>query len=204
MYNKKEVLILKIENIKQSINSVSKTIETKSIYPENLQRFFSGIQGDFTAVKKLLSESAEEIMTNVYKMDNYLLIPADKYLKESLEASKLFYLGSKSKSILQFQGTLSLENEGMLYIFAPQNVNEILIRYNKKNITDSAKTDYYRDLKNIIEEGKFDASEILNEEFWYSTKGGDRIFILNPCIEGYTALRDREGVAKQLFDKLFN
>ena len=37
MSNKKEVIILKIENIKQSINSVSKTIETKSIYSENLQ-----------------------------------------------------------------------------------------------------------------------------------------------------------------------
>ena len=27
-----------------------------------MQKFFSSIQGDFTAVKKLLSESAEEIM----------------------------------------------------------------------------------------------------------------------------------------------
>ena len=37
MSNKKEVIILKIENIKQSIILVSKTIETKSIYSENLQ-----------------------------------------------------------------------------------------------------------------------------------------------------------------------
>lgn len=195
---------MKINNVKQTMGLVNKTLETKSIYPENLQRIFSNLQGDFKSVKDSLSKNAEEIITNVYKIDNHLIIPADKYLCELLDISKLFYSNANFKSILEFKGTLPLENESALYIFAPKKINENLIKYNKKNVTDAAKTDYYRDIKGLIEEGKFDASELLNENLWYATKSGDRIFTLNPYLDGYTAMRDREPIAKLLFNKLFN
>ena len=184
---------------------VSKTVETQSIYPENLLKIFHNFRGDVQTAKNSLSKCAEEIMTNVYKIDNHLIIPADKYLCESLDALKFFYSsGSNSKSILEFKGTFPLENEGAVYIFAPKNISENLIKYNRKNVTDSAKSDYYQDLKGIIEKGNFDAAELLNEDLWYMTKNGDKIFNLNPHLDGYTAMQDREGVTKVFFNKLFN
>ncbi len=196
--------MLKVNNVKQPMGLVNKTVEIASVYPENLLKIFHNFRGDFKTVKDFLSKSTEEIMTNVYKIDNHLIIPADKYLCESLEASKFFYSGSKFKSILEFKGSLPLENDGAVYIFAPKNINENLIKYNRKNVTDSAKTDYYQDIKGLIEKGNLDATELLNEDLWYMTKNGDKIFNLNPNLDGYTTMQDREGTAKGFFNKLFN
>ena len=101
-----------------------------------------------------------------------------------------------------FQKEISLYND--LHIYRLKGVTGKIEKYDKNFVTDSAKKDFYENMKKLIEYGKCDSSEILNEENWYMSQDGQKIYNISPNIGGYISYHEREKMIKAIFDKLFN
>ena len=161
-----------------------------------------GIKKDFKSVQNYLEKNCNEYATNAFKYENYVMIPAEEELSREIEriALKLDIFGSKST--LRLKDKIELDDKANIYVFAAGDGK--LTKYDKKVVTDSAKTDFYQEMKKLIESGKIDKNEILNDKLWYMTEDGKKIYNLSPNITGNIPYSDQQNTEKKLFDILFN
>ncbi len=196
-------------NIQKPINLVNKgnseiiKLAEKSDV-NSIKDLLYGVKKDFQTIQKYLKEKCNEYATNAFQYDNYVIIPAKEDSSKEIErvALKLDIFGSKST--LRLKERIELEDKANLYVFITGDGKKTISRYNSRVVTDSAKKDFYLEMKKLVESGKVDKNEILNDKLWYMTEDGQEIYNLSPNVTGYLPYSDKERVEKNLFDILFN
>lgn len=184
-----------------SKNSIKTSLAEKNF--DALTRIILDFKDNSEKITDFLNKNCEKYSENAYIYENNVLMQADEYLAEQLDRLSLNLNVLNSKSTLRFKEKFNISEKEFIYRFSVDNTKN-LIEYNKKNVTDSAKTDFYKEMKNLIETGRVDKNEILNQKYWYCSDDGMSIYNLSPDITGNLINKEKDTVSKQLFDKLFN
>jgi len=179
------------------------TQKTVNKLPDKIQNIIDNLDPDSKKAAIQLEKLGEKISHSAYKIDEYVFIPASRDITDNINFSRSMYMDNNYGILAYFcQKELSPFND--LHIYRLKNVNGEIKKYDKNMATDSAKQDFYENMKKLIEIGKCDSFEILNEKNWYMTQDGQRVYNISPHLAGYMTFSSKEKVLKMLFDKLFN
>ena len=140
---------------------------------------------------------------NLYQKDNFLIVPTHLVEQEVVEPTIRNINSMKIATVPKL--TYIFDNTAMQKIFVYDiGSNKFLIPFNSQKATDRAKSEFYDDIKKIVEEKCIDFENIIDTTKWFQNNDGTKIFILNQNIGGYLTNDKIETVKKQIFDILFN
>ena len=179
------------------------TVKVQEKIPEIIGSIIEKSSKDYKVLEQNLENLCEKIATNTYRLKNYILIPSDINLSEIIDQNALFYMNKKD-GILEYFKKIEISPDNILHVFRARNSDENIVKFSAKNVSDSAKQDFYMNLKELIMTGRVDKSEVLNDSAWYMAKDGSQIYTLSPNLNGCTTYSEREKIAETLFNKLFN
>lgn len=170
---------------------------------DKIKDIVSKLDPDLKKAATQLETIGEKIANSVYRIDEYVLIPAPRYISDIMEDFKPMYMNNNS-SILEYVGSKGLSPYNDLHIFKLQNAKCGIRKYDRSLVTDSAKQNFYADMKKLADNILCNSAEILNEKNWYISNDGQKIYNLSPNLGGCITRAEYDTMLKTLFDKLFN
>ena len=194
----------KLKLIKDNTLKKAEKNMSEKMNMSNISNFLYGVKKDFLSIQTFLRKECNEYTDNVFQYKNYVLMPAKEDLVPEIEREALKLDIFNSSSTIRLKEKIRLENNANLYVFRIGDCKEELYKYNPSFAKDSAKTDFYKEMKRLIEIGKIDKIEISDEKLWYMNKDGRKIYNISPNLTGIIPVSEREAVIKNIFNKIFN
>ena len=170
---------------------------------DKIKDIVSTLEPDSKKAATQLEIIGEKIAPSVYRINEYVLIPAPRYISDIMEDSKPMYMNNNS-SILEYICSKELSPYNDLHIFKLQNAQCGIRKYDSNLVTDSAKQNFYADMKKLADSILCNSAEILNEHNWYISNDGHKIYNISPNLSGCITRTEYDTMLKTLFDKLFN
>ncbi len=154
-------------------------------------------------IKEILLTNANWLFDDMYKSQNILFFVTNFLNADFIEPSikNINSLNLKSIPKLQYRFDTTATDKVLVFDIG---TNEHLVPFNKNTATDRAKSEFYEDVKELIEAKFINAQDILDSTYWYQNKNGTQIYLLNPNIGGFLESRNEEKVKKAIFNTLFN
>lgn len=207
MYNEYEVYCMNIDNNNRfQIGFSSRKIPKKEMVPNlsvKIQNIIDKLEPDSKNAARQLEKIGEKISNSAYLIDEYVLLPVPRHISDIIEDIKQIYMNNNS-SILEYVCRKELSPYNDLHIFKLKVVTDKVKKYNKNNVTDSAKRNFYEDMKKLLDSVFCSPSEILDEKNWYMSNDGQKIYNISPHLDGCITRTEYDTTLKMLFDKLFN
>lgn len=184
----------------------ARKIPQKEMIPnisDKIQNIVNKLEPDTKNAACQLEEVGEKISNSAYLIDEYVLLPIPKHISDIIEDIKQIYM-NKNSSILEYVCRKELSPYNDLYIFKLESVKDKIKKYDKNCVTDSAKQNFYDDMKKLLDSVLCSPSEILDEKNWYMSNDGQKIYNISPHLDGCITRAEYDTTLKMLFDKLFN
>ena len=171
--------------------------------PDNIQKIAVDLGSNIKEAAVKLEKVGEKISPTAYRVDEYVFVPAAKHISDIIDETRSMYMDNNS-GILEYFCQKEISPYNDIHIYRLKGVTGEIKKYDKDSVTDIAKQEFYENMKKLVENGKCNSSEILNEENWYMSQDGQKIYNISPDLGGYVAYNEREDLLKTLFGKLFN
>ena len=171
--------------------------------PDNIQKIADNLGNNIKDAAVRLEKAGEKISPTAYRVNEYVFVPAAKHISDIIDETKAMYMDN-NLGILEYFCKKEISPYNDLHIYRLKGVTGEIKKYDRTSVTDIAKQDFYENMKKLVENGKCNSSEILNEKNWYMSHDGQKIYNISPDLGGYTAYNERKDLLKELFNKLFN
>lgn len=156
-------------------------------------------------VKNILSHAAEPVdgLQNMFKSENNLFQITNFAGVDSIVPSQMYLNKSGIKSCPKVLCHIDINGRDGVLVY-DLGTKEKLIPLTKTSASDRAKSEFYEDIKKMIDTKYVDAEELMKSDYWLVTKDGSRILNLKTNLGGYITNEKQEPLKKQIYDILFN